>query len=78
MDLKTTTKTVRRYEPQMNTYFENVICKRPLYIGGAYTFVVRVSCVDKTMDYAVYSPFKGAKCFSDFAEAKEYFTSLGK
>lgn len=78
MDLKTTTKTVRRYEPQMNTYFENVICKRPLYIGGAYTFVVRVSCEDKTMDYAVYSPFKGAKCFSDFAEAKEYFLSLGK
>ena len=62
----------------MNTYFENVICKRPLYSGGAYTFVVRVSCEDKAMDFAVYSPFKGAKWFSDFAEAKEYFTSLGK
>lgn len=45
----------------MNTYFENVICKRPLYSGGAYTFVVRVSCEDKAMDFAVYSPFKGAK-----------------
>lgn len=73
MDLE---KPARKIQPQMSTYFENVICKRPLYIGGAYTFVVRVSCEDKTMDYAVYSPFTGTKYFSDFAKAKEYFLSL--
>lgn len=77
MDFETILKTTRRYEQTMCTYFENTICKKTLYSGKAYTFVARVSCQDSTIEYAVYNPLKGVKCFSDFEIAKDYFLSLG-
>lgn len=61
----------------MQTWFENIIDKKPLYCGGAYVFSVRTDCASKNVDFVVYNPLKCNKVFDDFESAKEYYFSLG-
>lgn len=61
----------------MQTWFENVIHKRPLYSGSAYTFKVRMYCESNSVEYLVCNPLGSTKHFTDFAEAKKYYLSLG-
>ena len=61
----------------MQTYFENIIHKRPLYSGGAYKFTVITNCETDSVEYAVYNPLGSTRYFTDFMEAREYYLSLG-
>ena len=70
-------KCTRKYEPPMHTWFENTIHKRPLYSGGAYVLTVRTICESNSVEYAVYNPLGNTRRFTDFAEAKKYYFSLG-
>ena len=54
----------------MQTWFENVIHKRPLYSGSAYTFKVRTYCESNSVEYLVCNPLGRTKHFIDFAEEK--------
>ncbi len=61
----------------MQTWFENMIDKRPLYCGAAYAFTARTDCVSGSIDFVVYNPFKGNRVYDNFDKAREYYASLG-